>query len=818
MAEPEPNRTAVAGGTPEIVRTRRLNIQRNAVRWNAIGLSPTAGAAGASSGRSGGTSSSSGGGGGGGREGRGGGGSLLSGAVAAAAAGGGAGKGRERGGVGGGGGGGGGGHGHRCALVPLDVLVKRWPGREEQIAELAGLIGESTDGVPVPPLIITGPPCCGKTSVVRAVLEHRGCTYAYVNCAEVFRRKDLLEAVVEQVAGGSWEDILMANRVDRSFRSAAARDPEESSVPGPEGVSLSGGEGGIAGMNDDDHHDNEEDDANLQQQQQKPTLGKRRQPQRPKCSSWNVFYRQLAALLARRSSTLGRDSCHESSTTGSGGGIGDGGSGGGGGGCGCGVSRRPPEFPPKLFVVLDNAEALLSESVAGIGVGAGGSGTTGNLWRGQDMLTSLASLQGMVDSLSGFAGMRAPLATDNSQQHQQQGQQQRPRACCQRDCQHHLPPPVCPILISQNGFFASDVMGGRGGAGDWRSAGGRHRSLVASVCPVQLRFPPYSKEHLPDVLTAIAHRFGLDLNVDLRAAGGGPVESRTAAGNKAGRNLFRKMAAALVSTLKNETSDAWELGVEAARMWPHYKRSAEDGCFDAQLTAALKPLLRDAAKCLHGFGGMPGDRDSSIGSSLKNTGNNSNSRDSSANTSRSSSSRSSNRKKPSSLGLSRSAKHLLVSAYLASHNSRDTDRDMFTAKSTRKSKRQKGVRSKAGNAEDLVEAGVQDLPEAREFQLERLLSIMSSIVAVTEVGTKAANSMGSTELFAQVTVPLLLSLFLFLSSLLLLLLLLLLSFALLPGPINSLHNNHNTVQQYVMITVPSFAPSPPPAYIWFGLI
>lgn len=38
-------------------------------------------------------------------------------------------------------------------------------------------------------------------------------------------------------------------------------------------------------------------------------------------------------------------------------------------------------------------------------VGAGGSGTTGNLWRGQDMLTSLASLQGMVDSLSGFAGM-----------------------------------------------------------------------------------------------------------------------------------------------------------------------------------------------------------------------------------------------------------------------------------------------------------------------------------------------------------------------------------------------------------------------------
>lgn len=49
-----------------------------------------------------------------------------------------------------------------------------------------------------------------------------------------------------------------------------------------------------------------------------------------------------------------------------------------------------------------------------------------------------------------------------------------------------------------------------------------------------------------------------------------------------------------------------------------------------------------------------------------------------------------------------------------------------------------------------VQAQVQDLPEAREFQLERLLSIMASIVAVTEAGTKAANSMGSTELFAQV--------------------------------------------------------------------
>ncbi|CAN0284217.1 unnamed protein product, partial [Ectocarpus sp. 13 AM-2016] len=82
-------------------------------------------------------------------------------------------------------------------------LEERWPGRKQEISELAGLIGESTDGVPVPPLLVTGPPCTGKTSVVRAVLDHRGCSYAYVNCAEVVQRRDLLEALVEQVAGGS---------------------------------------------------------------------------------------------------------------------------------------------------------------------------------------------------------------------------------------------------------------------------------------------------------------------------------------------------------------------------------------------------------------------------------------------------------------------------------------------------------------------------------------------------------------------------------------------------------------------------------------
>ncbi|CAM9604892.1 unnamed protein product, partial [Hapterophycus canaliculatus] len=193
-------------GTPEIQRRRRDNINRNAARWNAIGLPPsTSAAAAAAAGIGGG--------------GTGKGGSLLS-AVGAGAGG----RGGERGGGGGGTGGRGGSAGAGGVLAPLGELARQWPGRRGEIYELAGLIGESTDGVPVPPLLVTGPPCSGKTSVVRAVLEHRGCSYTYVNCAEVVQRKDLLEAVVEQVAGGSREDILTANRVDRRFGSAATRD------------------------------------------------------------------------------------------------------------------------------------------------------------------------------------------------------------------------------------------------------------------------------------------------------------------------------------------------------------------------------------------------------------------------------------------------------------------------------------------------------------------------------------------------------------------------------------------------------------------
>lgn len=67
-----------------------------------------------------------------------------------------------------------------------------------------------------------------------------------------------------------------------------------------------------------------------------------------------------------------------------------------------GSGRRVVEsFPRKLFVILDNAEALLGEQAAGVGVSAGGAG---NGWKGPGLLARLARLRSMVASFTGFAG------------------------------------------------------------------------------------------------------------------------------------------------------------------------------------------------------------------------------------------------------------------------------------------------------------------------------------------------------------------------------------------------------------------------------
>ncbi|CAN0180129.1 unnamed protein product, partial [Ectocarpus sp. 4 AP-2014] len=289
------NSSTQGPGTPEIVRKRRNNVNRNNAKWNAIGLPAVNGGA-----ASGGAATSS-----GCR-------SLLS-AVAGPGATRNAHAGEKRGG--------GEVHGgdNRIgdALVPLAGLEERWPGRKQEISELAGLIGESTDGVPVPPLLVTGPPCTGKTSVVRAVLDHRGCSYAYVNCAEVVQRRDLLEALVEQVAGGSRDDILAANRVDRTFGDVSTENGPSSSsssstatatvAPVAEeearlGTAETSREQDLA--LDAEARGQQGADQDSRQQQQQQQQQRKGRGRGPRCSSWNVFFRQLAALLARRSQAL----------------------------------------------------------------------------------------------------------------------------------------------------------------------------------------------------------------------------------------------------------------------------------------------------------------------------------------------------------------------------------------------------------------------------------------------------------------------------------------------------------------------------------
>ncbi|CBJ32697.1 putative Mn/Fe superoxide dismutase [Ectocarpus siliculosus] len=358
------NSSTQGPGTPEIVRKRRNNVNRNNAKWNAIGLPAVNGGAAASGGAATSNGCSR---------------SLLS-AVA--------GPGATRNGHAGEKRGGGGVHGGHNrigdALVPLAGLEERWPGRKQEISELAGLIGESTDGVPVPPLLVTGPPCTGKTSVVRAVLDHRGCSYAYVNCAEVVQRRDLLEVLVEQVAGGSRDDILAANRVDRTFGDASTENgqPSSSSSSSSSATATATAAPGTAETSreqdlvlDAEARGQQGADQGSRQQQQQQQQQRKGRGRGPRCSSWNVFFRQMAALLARRSQAL----LNKSPTTPPAAASGCSGGGGGGGG-----------------------DRAACGSVCG-DVGAGGAGGAGNQWRGQDILTKLASLQGMVDSLAGFA-------------------------------------------------------------------------------------------------------------------------------------------------------------------------------------------------------------------------------------------------------------------------------------------------------------------------------------------------------------------------------------------------------------------------------
>ncbi|CAM9415875.1 unnamed protein product [Ascophyllum nodosum] len=508
---------------------------------------------------------------------------------------------------------------------------------------------------------------------------------------------------------------------------------------------------------------------------------------RPACSSWNVFFRQLAALLHRRALAAARrnDAEGQKRKKNGNGGVGqedpDAGreqeetgllperdvaspAGADAAAAAASATRAAGTtyyasasvFPCKVFVVLDHVELLLGEYVAGVGVGAGGGG---NSWRGPDLLERLGRLGEMVSSFSGFGGESGGGGSyrRNLTQHSGGSQffctsiwkaksgsnecTQAYRTSTHVSCtggQVRYVSLVSPVLISQNVFFASEIMAaGIDGNGGGATGG---PSFVGRVCPVQLRFEPYGPKEMPEVLTRIAHCFGLDLDLESSENFPHSIDNGGAASFRRGakgRELFRKMAAQLVSSLRNETLDVWDLGAEAARLWPAYLKMTEDGFDDAELAAGLKPLLKETTKRLHG---------ESVTSNASDTSRETNKKETTVNKRTGKT----ETRGGVDLGLSRSGKFVLVSAYLASHNARDADRDLFTVKSTRGPGKKSKVGANVGNAENLVEAGVQDLPEAKDFQLERLLSIMSSIVAVSSADTKTANNMGSTELFLQV--------------------------------------------------------------------
>lgn len=95
------------------------------------------------------------------------------------------------------------------------------------------------------------------------------------------------------------------------------------------------------------------------------------------------------------------------------------------------------------------------------------------------------------------------------------------------------------------------------------------------------------------MLTATAETFGLDLNLTNTGSSPGsrgfsenlPSSSaplgtpgRASSSSREGRRAFHKMARIMVQGLRNESSDVWELGAEAARLWPFYRNMVEDGC------------------------------------------------------------------------------------------------------------------------------------------------------------------------------------------------------------------------------------------------
>lgn len=77
----------------------------------------------------------------------------------------------------------------------LTTWLGRWPHRDAQVARLARLLAHST----VPDMLVYGPPCTGKTGVVRDLVACR--KHAYIKCCRSSRLRPTLAAVISQLAG-----------------------------------------------------------------------------------------------------------------------------------------------------------------------------------------------------------------------------------------------------------------------------------------------------------------------------------------------------------------------------------------------------------------------------------------------------------------------------------------------------------------------------------------------------------------------------------------------------------------------------------------
>ncbi|CAM9501048.1 unnamed protein product, partial [Choristocarpus tenellus] len=250
-------------------------------------------------------------------------------------------------------------------------------------------------------------------------------------------------------------------------------------------------------------------------------------------------------------------------------------------------------------------------------------------------------------------------------------------------------------------------------------------------------------EELPAVLLRTAGSFGLDLSAprvggiancttDGEERGG---EARGWEKEGEGHKAFKKLAGQLVSTLRNECRDLRRLGRELSKLWPIYREMLESGIDERELRAGIKPYLDETTKCFHQVRKSNHSRVQEGALALPSVEFWAGSAD-----------------RPGlsiDLDLPRNTLYLLVSAFLASHNPRETDCDAFTSRTTRVPKKHR-VGSMVGNAGSRIEAGVEDLPEPKVFPLERLLSILTSLVSSNSTNTRAANATGNAELFSQV--------------------------------------------------------------------